>query len=87
MIYGNIHAFIVQTVVYKIPGQFVGQHSSFFDQDVYYGYKAAFQWRFQPPKSGRHSPMASAVVRAYNGGLGAEPHSGSSAPGQGFEAP
>jgi len=73
VIYGNIHAFIVQTVVYKIPGQFVGQHSSFFDQDVYYGYKAAFQWRFQPPTSGRHSPKASTVVRAYNGGLWAEP--------------
>jgi len=48
VIYGNIHALIVQTVVYRIARQFVDQRSSFFDQDVNYGYKAAFQWRLPP---------------------------------------
>jgi len=46
VIYGNIHALIVQTVAYRIARQFVDQHSSIFDQDVYHGYKAAFQWQF-----------------------------------------
>jgi len=42
VIYGSIHALIVPTDVYGIGRHFVGQHLSFFNQHVYYGYKAAF---------------------------------------------